>query len=126
MAIERLMLEGMREPVSHYCHGVRAGDRLWVSGMVGCTPEGHIPDEVWKVWKLYYQYASFVHGLVRPKRGLIERISEWRLRSGNYALPLELKAFYLMDRMFGWRAHKEDQRQTWIMAQENESVAMVT
>ena len=46
MAIERLMLEGMREPVSHYCHGVRAGDRVWVSGMVGCTPDGHIPDDV--------------------------------------------------------------------------------
>lgn len=46
MAIERLMLEGMREPVSHYCHGVRAGDRLWVSGMVGATADGHIPDDV--------------------------------------------------------------------------------
>ena len=46
MTIERLMLEGMREPVSHYCHGVRAGDRVWVSGMVGCTPDGHIPEDV--------------------------------------------------------------------------------
>ena len=45
MTIERLMLEVLPEPVSHYCHGVRAGDRLWVSGMVGCTPDGHIPED---------------------------------------------------------------------------------
>ncbi|MBT5344271.1 MAG: RidA family protein, partial [Acidiferrobacteraceae bacterium] len=33
--IERLLLDNLPAPVSHYCHVVRAGDRVWVSGMVG-------------------------------------------------------------------------------------------
>ena len=45
-------------------------------------------------WRLYYQYASFFQGLVRPKRGLMERISGWRMRSGNYRLPLEIKELF--------------------------------
>jgi radical SAM superfamily enzyme YgiQ (UPF0313 family) len=89
------------------------------------TWKGNIPDNVKKVWRLYYQYASFVHGLVRPKRGLFERIAEWRMRSGNYTFPLELKAFYVMDRVFGWRSHKEHEKQTWIMKSENQAVTMV-
>ena len=46
MTIERLLLDDQMPPVSHYCHGVRAGDTVWVSGMVGCTPDGHIPEDV--------------------------------------------------------------------------------
>jgi 2-iminobutanoate/2-iminopropanoate deaminase len=46
MSIERLMLEGQMPPVSHYCHGVRAGKLVWVSGMVGCTADGRIPGDV--------------------------------------------------------------------------------
>ena len=46
MSIERLMLEHLMPPVSHYCHGVRADNIIWVSGMVGCTAEGDIPTDV--------------------------------------------------------------------------------
>lgn len=46
MTIERLMLDELMLPVSHYCHGVRAGERVWVSGMVGCTVDGDIPEDV--------------------------------------------------------------------------------
>jgi enamine deaminase RidA (YjgF/YER057c/UK114 family) len=46
MAVERLMLDELMEPVSHYCHGVRSGNVIWVSGMVGCTPHGEIPEDV--------------------------------------------------------------------------------
>ena len=46
MTIERLMLEELMLPVSHYCHGVRAGSHVWVSGMVGCTVDGDIPNDV--------------------------------------------------------------------------------
>ena len=46
MTIERLMLDELMLPVSHYCHGVRAAGRVWVSGMVGCTVDGDIPDDV--------------------------------------------------------------------------------
>ncbi len=45
MDIERHMVDGQMEPVSHYCHSVRAGDLIWVSGIVGMTADGHIPDD---------------------------------------------------------------------------------
>lgn len=45
MPIERLIVEGEMAPVSHYCHVVRAGDWIWLSGMVGMTTAGEIPDE---------------------------------------------------------------------------------
>ena len=33
--IERLIMDGHPEPVSHYCHVVRAGSLIWVSGALG-------------------------------------------------------------------------------------------
>lgn len=42
-AIERYMVPGQLEPVSHYCHATRAGDRIWVSGTVGVAADGTIP-----------------------------------------------------------------------------------
>jgi len=44
--IERLMLDGQPEPVSHYCHVTRAGNLVWVSGTVGSAADGSIPDGV--------------------------------------------------------------------------------
>lgn len=44
MPIERLMVDGQLTPVSHYCHVVRAGDWIWLSGMVGMRSDGSIPD----------------------------------------------------------------------------------
>ena len=41
--IERFMVPGQHEPVSHYCHATRAGDRIWVSGTVGIAEDGTIP-----------------------------------------------------------------------------------
>jgi radical SAM superfamily enzyme YgiQ (UPF0313 family) len=90
------------------------------------TWKDNIPAAVQRRWRLYYQYASFKHGLVRPKRGLIEKIADWRIKTGDYRLPVELKAFYLLDKFFGWGSHKEDEKQTWIMSSENESVTMVS
>ena len=29
--------------MSHYCHAVRAGDRIWISGTVGIAADGTIP-----------------------------------------------------------------------------------
>ncbi len=83
------------------------------------TWKDNIPPEVEKIWRLYYQYSSFFHGMVRPKRGLIERISGWRLKSGNYSLPIELKLFYFMDRLLGRRSRREDEKQSWIMSSEH-------
>jgi enamine deaminase RidA (YjgF/YER057c/UK114 family) len=45
MEIERHLLEDQMAPVSHYCHAVRAGDIIWVSGIVGMTKDGFIPDD---------------------------------------------------------------------------------
>ena len=44
--IERLLLDNLPAPVSHYCQVVRAGDRVWVSGMVGIRKDGSIPEDV--------------------------------------------------------------------------------
>lgn len=45
MDIERYLLEDQMAPVSHYCHSVRAGELIWVSGIVGMTKDGFIPDD---------------------------------------------------------------------------------
>jgi enamine deaminase RidA (YjgF/YER057c/UK114 family) len=44
--IERIMVPGIVEPVSHYCHVVRAGPHVWVSGVVGVASNGNIPEDV--------------------------------------------------------------------------------
>lgn len=43
--IRRFMVPGQPEPVSHYCHATRAGDRIWVSGTVGIAADGSIPED---------------------------------------------------------------------------------
>ena len=43
--IQRVTLPELRAPVSHYCHVVRTGDRIWVSGSVGVNPDGSIPED---------------------------------------------------------------------------------
>ena len=50
--IERYLLPDEMEPVSHYCHAVRAGDLLWISGTVGVAPDGSIPDDVVEQFQL--------------------------------------------------------------------------
>ncbi|NRG19025.1 RidA family protein [Rhizobiales bacterium] len=45
MTIERFMVEGQLPPVSHYCHSVRAGNQVWVSGVVGMRADGTIPED---------------------------------------------------------------------------------
>ena len=44
--IQRFMVKGQLEPVSHYCHVVRAGSLIWVSGAVGVAADGTIPPGV--------------------------------------------------------------------------------
>ncbi len=44
MSIERYMVRGELEPVSHYCHVVKAGGFVWLSGMVGMKADGTIPE----------------------------------------------------------------------------------
>ena len=58
--LERLLLSDQMPPVSHYCHGVRAGNVIWVSGMVGCTADGHIPDDVVDQFRIALDAADAV------------------------------------------------------------------
>ena len=44
--MQRILLEDLPAPVSHYCHAVRANDRIWVSGMVGIRNDGSVPEDV--------------------------------------------------------------------------------
>ncbi len=44
MAIERLIVDDEAPPFSHYCHVVRAGDHVWLSGMVGMRADGSVPE----------------------------------------------------------------------------------
>lgn len=41
--IERILVPGVMAPVSHYCHVVRAGPHVWVSGIVGMAADGDVP-----------------------------------------------------------------------------------
>ena len=42
--IDRQLIAGLMEPVSHYCHVVRAGPHVWVSGVVGMDADGNVPE----------------------------------------------------------------------------------
>ena len=50
--IERVMAPGLMAPVSHYCHAVRAGDHVWISGMVGAREDGSIPEPVTEQFRI--------------------------------------------------------------------------
>lgn len=51
-AIEQFMVPGQLEPVSHYCHATRAGDRVWISGTVGVAADGSIPEDTAEQFKI--------------------------------------------------------------------------
>src|SRR3954453_23594574 len=44
--IQRIIVPGLRPPVSHYCHVTRAGPHVWVAGAVGQAADGSIPPDV--------------------------------------------------------------------------------
>ena len=50
--IERVMTPGLMAPVSHYCHAVRAGRHVWISGMVGAREDGSIPEPVTEQFRI--------------------------------------------------------------------------
>lgn len=52
MPIERLIVDGEAPPFSHYCHVVRAGDHVWLSGMVGMTADGAVPEDTVEQFRL--------------------------------------------------------------------------
>ncbi len=47
-AITRHLLDDQPAPVSHYCHVVRAGNLIWVSGTVGMAQTAASPTTSWR------------------------------------------------------------------------------
>ncbi|MGI9411266.1 MAG: hypothetical protein ACR2OV_14400 [Hyphomicrobiaceae bacterium] len=47
MPITRLTVPGEMESASRYCHVVRAGEHVWLSGMVGMAADDDAPLAVW-------------------------------------------------------------------------------
>ena len=43
--VQQIMVDGQLDPISHYCHATRVGDRVWISGTVGVDGDGNIPDD---------------------------------------------------------------------------------
>jgi anaerobic magnesium-protoporphyrin IX monomethyl ester cyclase len=58
-----------------------------------------IPEDVLRTWKRYGVASTFYDGLAMEGaewfRAALKRISGWRLRTGNYTLPIEHKAFHV-------------------------------
>jgi radical SAM superfamily enzyme YgiQ (UPF0313 family) len=77
----------------------------------------NVPPRVKRQLRLYYQYASFAQHVVRQKRGWIERLAEWRMRTGNYKFPLDLKAYYFVNNRL-LRKNKSDAVEAWVLTSE--------
>ena len=44
MSLERYIVSGELEPVSHYCYLFKSNGFVWLSGMVGMKADGTIPE----------------------------------------------------------------------------------
>jgi len=55
MPIERSMVDGEVAPFSHYCHVVRAGEHVWLSGMVGILANGDVPEDTVEQFRIAMQ-----------------------------------------------------------------------
>ena len=64
--LTRYMLDDQPKPFSHYCHGVRSGNHLWISGTVGLTSDGRIPDDVVEQFEIA---IGHVDGVLRAAGG---------------------------------------------------------
>ena len=62
----RYLLDDQPKPFSHYCHGVRAGSQLWISGTVGITADGHVPDDVVEQFEIAMRHLD---GVLRAAGG---------------------------------------------------------
>lgn len=69
--VHRYLLDDQPAPVSHYCHGVRVGDRLWISGTVGMTASGEIPEGVVEQFEVA---MANLDGVLRAAGGRPEHI----------------------------------------------------
>ena len=68
---QRYLLDDQPAPVSHYCHGVKAGEHLWISGTVGLTAAGHMPDDVVEQFRIC---MDNIDGVLRAAGGRPEHV----------------------------------------------------
>ena len=70
-----------------------------------------LPLDVITRWKRYGVTSTFYDSLadegLGPIRDLMQRISGWRLRSQNFAFPVEHKLFHLYVKMMGYRTQAD-------------------
>lgn len=59
-SIRSIMVDGLKAPAGHFCHAVRAGDRLWISGMVGADVDGFVPDDVVEQFRIALRHVDTV------------------------------------------------------------------
>lgn len=71
MPIERLIVDDEAEPFSHYCHVVRAGDHIWLSGMVGMDKDGTVPEDTVEQFRLA---MATIDNCLRKAGGVPEQI----------------------------------------------------
>ena len=62
-----------------------------------------LPEDVLQTWKRYGVASTFYDGLANEGgdriRGLMKKISGWRLKTGNYRFPLEHRLFHMYVRL---------------------------
>lgn len=94
MSIERFMVPGEPKPFSHYCHVVRAGCQIFLSGAVGIAADGSIPDSTADQFQLALRSLD---QCLRHAGGLPEHIVKVNLfmtRIGERALINPLRQAY--------------------------------
>ena len=64
--LTRYLLDDQPMPFSHYCHGVRSGNQLWISGTVGITADGHVPGDVVEQFEIALEHLD---GVLRAAGG---------------------------------------------------------
>ena len=69
--IQCYLLDDQPAPVSHYCHGVKAGNYLWISGTVGLTAQGDMPEDVVEQFKIC---MDNIDGVLKAAGGRPEHI----------------------------------------------------
>jgi enamine deaminase RidA (YjgF/YER057c/UK114 family) len=94
MAIERHMVPGEPAPFSHYCHVVRAGNQIFLSGAVGVAADGSIPEATVEQFRLAMQSLD---NCLRHAGGLprhVVKVNIYMTRIGERGLINPLRQQY--------------------------------
>lgn len=93
-SIRRIMVPGQPEPVSHYCHATRAGDRVWISGTVGIAADGAIPGDTVEQFRVALDNLDAVLRAAGGAPGDIVKVSVFLTDIADRARINPLRAAY--------------------------------